>query len=74
VIVADVNGAVVIPIECLAEVLSSAVEMMAKELAMLEALRSGESILDVDRRVNYEQMLRAGRELAPVSGDCWRFD
>jgi len=58
VIVADVNGVVVIPIERLAEVVSAAEEIMAKELAMIEALQAGESILDVDRRFNYEQMLR----------------
>ena len=59
VIVADVNGVVVIPIERLAEVVGAAEEIMAKELAMLEALRAGESMLEVDRRFNYEQMLRA---------------
>lgn len=58
VIVADVNGVVVIPIERLEEVVRSAEEIMAKELAMLEALQAGESILDVDRRFNYEHMLR----------------
>ena len=31
---------------------------MAKENAMLDALRAGESILEVDRRFNYEQMLK----------------
>ena len=31
---------------------------MAKENAMLEAMRAGESILEVDRRFNYENMLR----------------
>lgn len=59
VIVADVNGVVVIPIERLAEVVSAAEEIMAKELAMIQALRAGESILDVDRRFNYEKMLQA---------------
>jgi 4-hydroxy-4-methyl-2-oxoglutarate aldolase len=58
VIVADVNGVVVIPIERLADVVSAAEEIMAKELTMLDALRSGESMLEVDRRFNYEQMLR----------------
>jgi regulator of RNase E activity RraA len=58
VIVADVNGVVVIPIERLAEVITAAEEIMAKELAMIDALRAGESILEVDQRFNYEQMLR----------------
>lgn len=57
VIVADVNGVVVVPIERVGEVVASAEEIMAKELAMLDALRAGESIQEVDRRFNYEQML-----------------
>ena len=58
VIVADVNGVVVVPIERLAEVVQAAEEIMAKEQAMLDALRAGESILEVDKRFNYEHMLR----------------
>lgn len=58
VIVADVNGVVVVPVERLAEVVQAAEEIMAKENAMLDALRAGESMQDVDRRFNYEQMLR----------------
>ena len=58
VIVADVNGVVVIPIERLKEVVDAAEEIMAKELAMIEALQAGDSILEVDKRFNYEQMLR----------------
>jgi regulator of RNase E activity RraA len=50
---------VVIPIERLPDVVSSAEEIMAKENAMLEAMRKGESIQAVDRRFNYETMLRA---------------
>lgn len=58
VIVADINGVVVIPIERLAEVVASAEDIMAKENAMVAALQSGESMQDVDRRFNYEQMLK----------------
>lgn len=58
VIVADVNGVVVLPVERLAEVVEAAEEIMAKENAMLDALRAGESMQDVDRRFNYEQMLQ----------------
>lgn len=58
IVVADVNGVVVIPVERLAEVLGAAEEIMAKENAMLDALRAGESITEVDRRFNYEHMLR----------------
>lgn len=64
VIVADVNGVVVIPIERVEAVVNAAELIMGKELAMIDALRAGESILEVDRRFNYEQMLRqpAARE------------
>ena len=58
VIVADVNGVVVIPAEKLAAVVATAQDIMTKELAMVHALRSGESILEVDRRFNYENMLK----------------
>lgn len=58
VIVADVNGVVVIPIEKVQEVINAAEEIMNKELEMVRALESGESILEVDRRFNYERMLQ----------------
>jgi 4-hydroxy-4-methyl-2-oxoglutarate aldolase len=58
VVIADVNGVVVIPMEQLAHVVTKAQEIMSKELQMVEALRAGESIQEVDRRFNYEQMLK----------------
>ena len=58
VIVADVNGVVVIPIEKVQEVITAAEDIMNKELEMVRALESGESILEVDRRFNYERMLQ----------------
>lgn len=58
VIVADVNGVVVIPIEKVADVIAAAEDIMDKELEMVRALESGESILEVDRRFNYERMLQ----------------
>ena len=58
VVVADANGVVVIPIDKLSNVVNAAEEIMEKELAMLEALQSGESMLEVDRRFSYETMLR----------------
>ena len=58
VVVADVNGVVVIPIDKLSDVVNAAEGIMEKELAMLEALQSGESILEVDRRFSYETMLQ----------------
>ena len=58
VVVADVNGVVVIPIDKLSDVVNAAEGIMEKDLAMLEALQSGESILEVDRRFSYETMLQ----------------
>jgi regulator of RNase E activity RraA len=58
VIVADVNGVVVVPIEKLEQVVQAAEDIFEKENAMLDALRAGESMQAVDRRFNYEQMLR----------------
>jgi 4-hydroxy-4-methyl-2-oxoglutarate aldolase len=59
VIVADINGVVVIPAEKLETVVKKAQEIMGKELQMVEALRAGEGIQEVDRRFNYEQMLKS---------------
>jgi 4-hydroxy-4-methyl-2-oxoglutarate aldolase len=59
VILADVNGVVVIPVEKLDAVLAAADEILAKEEAMLSALRAGESILEVDKRFGYETMLQS---------------
>lgn len=58
VIVADVNGVVVIAQAHLDRVVAAAEEIHARETRMVEALRAGRSIVDVDREFNYEQMLR----------------
>ncbi len=58
VIVADVNGVVVIGQAHLDRVVTAAEEIHARETRMVEALRAGRSIVDVDREFNYEQMLR----------------
>jgi 4-hydroxy-4-methyl-2-oxoglutarate aldolase len=58
VIVADVNGVVVVPLARLDEVLAVAEAILDKETRMLDALRAGRSMVEVDREFNYEQMLR----------------
>ena len=58
-IVADVNGVVAIPAGKIEEVLDAAEHIAAKELAMVEALKAGQSILDVDKQFNYEHMLKS---------------
>ncbi len=58
VVVADINGVVIIPVEKVDEVLSAAEEILAKEEAMVEELRRGVPVLEVDRKYNYEAMLK----------------
>jgi len=58
IIVADINGVVVIPEEKLEEVLGAAEEIQKKEEAMVEELRRGVPILEVDQKYGYEAMLK----------------
>ncbi len=58
IIVADVNGVVVIPPEKLDEVLTDAESLMEKEEAMKKDIMAGMDILEVDNKYNYEQMLK----------------
>jgi len=57
VVVADVNGVVAIAIEHLDRVLDAAEAIFGKEARMVEALRAGRPIVEVDREFNYERML-----------------
>jgi 4-hydroxy-4-methyl-2-oxoglutarate aldolase len=59
IVMADVNGVVVIAIEHLDRVLTVAENIFEKETQMVEALRAGRSIMEVDREFNYEQMLQS---------------
>lgn len=58
IVMADINGVVIIPVEKLDEVLDAAEQIFAKETAMVEELRKGISILEVDQKYAYEQMLK----------------
>jgi len=58
IVMADVNGVVVIAADKLDIVLDAAEAIAKKELAMVDALRAGQSMLAVDRAFNYEQMLK----------------
>lgn len=58
ILVGDVNGVVVIPIEKVDEVVSAAEEIMAKEESMKQDILAGLDILEIDRKYNYEQMLK----------------
>jgi regulator of RNase E activity RraA len=58
VVMADVNGVVVVPVEKLDEVLTAAEEILKKEEAMIDELRRGVPILEVDQKYAYESMLK----------------
>jgi len=58
IVMADINGVVIIPVEKLDEVLKAAEEVLQKEEAMVEELRKGVPILEVDQKYAYEAMLK----------------
>ena len=58
IVMADINGVVIIPVEKLDEVLEAAEQIFQKELAMVEELRKGTPIIEVDEKFAYEQMLK----------------
>lgn len=57
IVVGDKSGIVIIPQERFKEVLTLAEQIFEKEMAMVEKIRQGVPLLDVDRQSNYEQML-----------------
>jgi 4-hydroxy-4-methyl-2-oxoglutarate aldolase len=58
IVMADINGVVIISVERLDEVLKAAEEILQKEEAMVEELRRGAPILEVDQKYAYEAMLK----------------
>ena len=62
VLIADGSGVVLIPLDRLDEVLGVAENLAAREQAMLEAIRAGVPLLEIDQRHAYEQMLRPSPE------------
>jgi len=60
-IIADGSGVCVIQQERAEEVISAAEEIVAREQAMADAVRAGQSILDVMTNFNYERMLQERR-------------
>lgn len=54
---ADGSGVVIIPSEKINEVLDKAEELFEKEQAMVKEIKSGKSILEVDKKYNYEKMV-----------------
>jgi regulator of RNase E activity RraA len=58
VIVGDINGVVVICVEKLDDVMREAEALMDKEEQMKADLLAGMDVLEMDRKYNYEQMLK----------------
>ncbi|MDO4272951.1 MAG: RraA family protein [Eubacteriales bacterium] len=58
VVVGDITGVVFIPQERLEEVVEKAEAIYAKEVAMCNDIKSGMSSAEVDKKYNYENMLK----------------
>lgn len=58
IVVADASGVVVIPVERAEEVIQVALSLQEKEEAMIEELRKGVSLLEVEKKFQYEKMLK----------------
>jgi 4-hydroxy-4-methyl-2-oxoglutarate aldolase len=58
IVVADVNGLVIIPVEKVDDVIREAEVLMETEEKMKADLLAGMDVLEVDRKYNYEQMLK----------------
>jgi len=58
IVLADKSGVVVIPQERFMDVLEKAESLYQKEEAMVSEIRSGASLIAVDEKFSYEQMLR----------------
>jgi 4-hydroxy-4-methyl-2-oxoglutarate aldolase len=58
IVMADINGVVIVPVEKLDEVLGAAEQILQKEEAMVAELKKGVPIIEVDKKYAYEQMLK----------------
>lgn len=58
IVVGDKSGIVIIPQEKLDEVIAKAEELEKKEIDMIAEIRSGKSIIEVDKKFSYENMLK----------------
>ena len=57
-VMADVNGVAVVPIDYTEEVLKVALEIKAHEAAMITEIRKGDSFMEVDRKSGYDTFLK----------------
>ena len=58
IVIGDKSGVVVIPQEKLEDVLTKAEELWKKEEDMVEEIRSGKTMTEVDEKFSYEKMLK----------------
>ncbi len=58
IVMADINGVMIIPAGRLDEVLEAAEGILAKELAMIADLKKGVPVMEVDQKYSYEAMLK----------------
>lgn len=58
IIMGDRSGVVVIPVEHADEILEKAEGLLKKEEAMVELVRSGKSMMEIDNEFQYEKMLK----------------
>lgn len=56
-IMADVNGVAIVPIDYVDEVLKVALEIKAYEAAMIEEIKGGSSFKEVDKKSGYDKFL-----------------
>lgn len=58
IVMADKSGVVVVPAECVDQVLEKAEQLFQKEEGMVALIREGKSMIEVDEAFHYEQMLK----------------
>ena len=58
IVVGDMSGVVIIPIEHLVEIIEKAKQLEAKETAMISEILAGAKMEEVDAKYNYERMLK----------------
>lgn len=58
IVMADINGVVIVPVEKLGEVLAAAELILQHETAMVVELKKGAPMLEVDRKFAYNAMLK----------------
>lgn len=57
-IMADLNGVVIVPLEKVEEVLEIALDIYERETAMVEEIKAGISFLEVDKKSGYDKFLQ----------------